>query len=229
VVGYQGSDGDPLERYARVWVLAQPDLPKSNESAFWGAFRDRRTPIGEERTFGRLRLSLHQNGRARPIRFSFVDQLASATVYLEGPDGSRQGCQWDGRMHRCPGGNYVAAEWHEIRFQPRRCLRLWPPGGASKLVVELAGVPAADSLSVMGGFTWDRGYFHDDDFTTTYFVADVNGAQAAAIELPKGKYGLQRVDGPPVPAGATVRLSSQSQNPKHRELCVEAYGFGGGS
>lgn len=226
VVGYQGSDGDALEHHPRVWVLAQPDLPKSGWSAFWPAFSPSRTAVGTERSFGHLRLSLFQNGRYRPPRFSFVDSLATASVYVEGPDGSRLPCSWDGRAHRCGGGNYVAVEWHEIRFQPRRCLRLFPPGGPAKLVVELAGVTASDSLALVGGFIWDRGYFHDERFTEARLQVDVNGVQAAAIDFPKGRFGLQRAEGGAVAAGSTVRVWSRSQNAELRDLCVEVDGFG---
>ncbi len=39
VTGYQGSDGDDLERAPRVWVLSQPGLPRAGMDAFWAAFR----------------------------------------------------------------------------------------------------------------------------------------------------------------------------------------------
>lgn len=226
VVGYQGSDGDSLELHPRVWVLAQPKLPKSDWGAFWSVFSPGRTAIGSTRSFGPLELSLYQNGRAKPVRFSFVDQLGQASVYLEGGDGSRQQCNWDGRAHRCPNGGYVAAEWHEVRFQPRRCLRLFPPGGPTKLVVELNGVPAADQLALQGGFGWDKGYYRDEQLTPVLLAADVNGTRAVSLDFPKGKYGLFRAEAPGVPAGASVRIWSQSQNPEHREMCVEAWGFG---
>src|SRR5215472_13677929 len=34
VVGYLGSDTDPLRSFARIWLLAQPRLPKANLSDF---------------------------------------------------------------------------------------------------------------------------------------------------------------------------------------------------
>lgn len=228
VVGYQGSDSDSLELHPRVWVIAQPDLPRASWSSFWSVFSPQRTAIGAERSFGRLRLGLYQNGRARPVRFSFTESIASAQVYVEGPDGSRLPCSWDGRAHRCGGGNYVAPEWHEIRFQPRRCLRMFPPGGQAKLVVELPSVPAADTLTVLGGFIWDRGYFREEKFSDTHLTVQVNGTQVGAIEYPRGKFGLHRSDTGAVPQGASVRIATQAQNPELRELCVEAYGFGGG-
>ncbi|MBL8949587.1 MAG: hypothetical protein JNK82_02345 [Myxococcaceae bacterium] len=227
VVGYQGSDADSLELHPRVWVLSQPDLPKASWATFWSAFGPQRTAVGQERTFGRLHLQLYQNGRARPVRFSLTDAIATAQVYLETPDGQRTPCGWDGRAQRCPGGNYVAAEWHEVRFQPRRCLRMFPPGGPTKLVVELPSVPGADTLELMGGFIWDRGYFSDPKYTDTHLTAQVNGTQVAALDYPRGRFGLHRVETGAVPAGASLRVATQTQNPEQRELCVEAYGFGG--
>ena len=38
VVGYQGSEGDALERSARIWVLAQPSQPYAGLGAFEEAF-----------------------------------------------------------------------------------------------------------------------------------------------------------------------------------------------
>src|SRR5882757_9704555 len=40
VVGYQGSDADDLEQHARVWVLAQPDLPRASLSDFLQGFSE---------------------------------------------------------------------------------------------------------------------------------------------------------------------------------------------
>ncbi|MBK7858184.1 MAG: hypothetical protein IPJ65_06080 [Archangiaceae bacterium] len=229
VVGYQGSDADSLELHPRVWVLAQPDLPKASWSSFWSVFGAGRTAIGSERVFGRLHLSLYQNGRFHPTRFSLADALSTAQVYVEGPDGSRLPCSFDGRAHRCGGGNYVAVELHEVRFQPRRCVRLYPPGGQGRLVVEWSNVPAADQVALLGGFIWDRGYFHEDRIFETHLQLEVNGVKAAAIDYPKGRFGLQRAEGPAVPPGSTLRVWSQAQSAELRELCVEVYGFGAGA
>jgi hypothetical protein len=227
VVGYQGSDDDDLETHPRVWVLAQPDLPRASMSDFMRAFGDRRTRIGEERSFGHLKLSLYQNGRTRPMRFSATDALANAQVYVEGPDGSRTPCRFDGRAHRCSNGGYVAVEWHEVHFQPRRCLRLFPPGGPGKMVADFSNVPQAESLSLYAGYIWDRGYFPDR--TATDIVAEVNGTGVASINIPAGREGLQRAVAGAVPAGSNLRVWTRAANADLRETCVELYTFGSGA
>jgi hypothetical protein len=227
LVGYQDSDRDDLEQHPRIWVLAQPDLPRASMSDFMRLFGDKRTAVGAERSFGHLKLTLYQNGRYHPTRFSATDALANATVYIEGADGSRQPCRFDGRAHRCGGNSYVAVEWNEIHFQPRRCLRLFPPGGPNKLVAEFPQVPGSDGLSLYAGYIWDRGYFPDR--TASDVGADVNGVGVASINLPAGREGLQRALGGSIAPGSTVRLWSRAQNPDLREICVELYGWGSSS
>jgi hypothetical protein len=224
VVGYQVSDGDDLETHPRVWVLAQPQLPRASMGDFMRAFGDKRTRIGEERSFGHLKLSLYQNGRYRPVRFSATEALRSAQVYLEAPDGSRSACQFDGHAHRCANGGYAAVEWHEVHFQPRQCLRLFPPGGQGKMVAEFGNVPQADSLSLYAGYIWDRGYFPDR--TATDIVAEVNGTGVASINIPPGREGLQRAVAGAVPAGSSLRVWTRAPNADLRETCVELYTFG---
>jgi hypothetical protein len=214
VVGYQGSDGDDLERYRRIWVLSQPELPRADVSSFTFAFAPRRTAIGSERTFGHLHLSLYENGRHKPVTFSAIDAIAGAQTYVENADGSRRPLQ-------------VPVEWHEIHFQPRHCLRLFPPGGSARAVAEFSNMPASVELQLTAGMIWDRGFAHDPRFTTTEVVAEVNGQPAASLTIPVGLEGVQRASGPPIPQGSTLRIWSRSQNPELREVCVEAYGFGG--
>ena len=115
-------------------------------------------------------------------------------------------------------------EWHEILFAPHRCLRFYPPGGATKVVAEFANVPAAGVLTLRAGITWDRGWFHMPELTPTDVGLDVNGQAANVLTIPVAKEGLQTVEGPPIPEGGTVRLWARAQNAQLRELCVELTG-----
>lgn len=217
VVGYQGSEQDPLELHPRIWVLSQPRMgsaaPTVNPAA------------GPAREFGNLTLQLFQNAKHRPARWDARAALATAKVFLETAEGGRSDCRWDGRAHRCPNGAEVAVEWHEVKFQPRQCIKLYPPGGASKLVAEFTAVPAAAAIALRAGLTWDRGYFHMPELTPVEVGVQINGDAAASLTIPVGVEGLLRAEGPPVPAGATVRVWSRSSNPSHRELCLELYGL----
>ena len=226
VVGYQGSDEDPLETHPRVWALWQPSLPRADESAFLQTFGKNRTAVGPVREFGHLKLQLFQNGRAKPVVFSATQALASAHVYLEQPGGGRQDCTWNGRSHRCPNGE-VAVEWHEVHFQPRHCLRFYPPGGASRLVAEFPNVAASNQLALEAGFIWDRGWFHEPRFTPTDFGVEVNEQPAVSLTISAGLEGLQRATGGSVNEGSTLKLWVRSQNPELREACVDVFGFGG--
>lgn len=225
VVGHLFSDGDDLVQHPHVWVLAQPRQPRSDEGSFEARFLPSRTEVGAARSFGNLSLRLFTNGRHRPLVFSARALLPQLKVYLEGPDGARQDCPWDGaNAHRCPSGRVVQAEWHEVHFEPRPCLRFDAPGGATKLVVELPPVPAADEAVLHTGYTWERGSFIQGVSASTV-VLEVNG-QATAVALPPGLETRQTVQQLNVPAGARVRAWIQADNPTARETCLEVYGYG---
>jgi hypothetical protein len=225
VVGYQGSELDDLELNPRVWVLSEPRLPKADYPGFYEKFAPSRTAVGQMREFGNLRLQLFTNGRYRPLTFNAAQLLPQSQVYVESPDGQRQGCQWDGqRSWRC-GQSQVLIETREIMFAPHTCIRLWPPGGSSKLVLELPPVPASASIGLRTGMVWDRGFFHDARLTPTTVNLEANGQVTSSITLAPGLTGVQRSNAPGVAEGSRVRVTSQSQNAELRELCVEVYGF----
>jgi hypothetical protein len=223
VVGYQGAEGDPLELHPRVWVLASTAMPASD--VYRSSLAQQRASLGPARNFGGLSLQLFDNRRFhRPLVTDYSTLLSSAKVYLERPDGSRSDCPWDGRSHRCGNGAEVAAEWHEIKFAPHKCIKLFPPGGAAKLVLEFAPTPAAGQLALRAGMIWDRGFFHTPEMTATDLVVEVDGQPATSLTVPVGVEGLLGAEGPPLAQGSSVRVWSRSQNPAYRELCVELYG-----
>jgi len=224
VVGFLDSDGADLTRHPRIWVLDEPRLPRSDEAGFDAKFLPARSESGPARTFGNLVLRLFTNGRHKPLVFSARALLPQLHVYLEGPGGQRQDCPWTGAVHRCPNGKVVAAEWHEVHFQPRECLRFDAPGGPTKLVVELPPQPAADEVVLHTGYTWERGSYKDG-VTATDVWLEVNG-KSSPLTLPPGLETLQTAQQLAVPAGAPIRAWVQSANPNARELCLEIYGYG---
>ncbi len=229
VTGYIGSEADDLETHPRIWVIAQPQLPRAGMSAFHAAFDAKRTQVGTERSFGPLRLSLYQNGRSRPVVFSATDALAQARVYLQAADGSQQACTWDGAQHRCPNGGVATVEWHDIKFQPKRCVRFYPPGGSTRLVAEFTGMPEAAAWRLQAGMIWDRGWFHDRPLSVTYLDLESNGTRLGGVSIPPGLEGLQRTLTGGSAAGATVRVSVQAENAELRETCFELFGFAAGA
>ncbi|MHB8878303.1 MAG: hypothetical protein ACYC8T_31795 [Myxococcaceae bacterium] len=232
VVGYLGSDQDPLTPHPRIWVVSQPRLPGSSPDAFEQAFLPGRSPLGAPRALGNLTLTLYRNDRHREVLFSAAEAFASARVYLERPGGGRTDCAFDGRQHRCPGGGglHVGPEWHELKYVPRRCLWLHPPGGASRLVAEFPLVPAGSRLSLEGGVIWEHAYRHDPAVTVTRIGVDQVGTGRTLLELslPPGLEGLQRsaAASSTLPAPLAVKLWVQSDNADGRETCVDLFSLG---
>jgi len=229
VVGYLGSDGAPLERAPRIWVLSQPDLPRAGTAGFWEAFSPGRTAVGEERRFGTLRLSLFRNGRFRPTAFSAAQALGRARAYVESPSGQHTvECAPDGRggLH-CPGSPAGAqVGWHEVRFEPRRCLHLFPPGGQDRLVVELPEVPAADRLSLEAGLVWERAaYTHQHLRPTFVGVDDASGRTLAQVSIAPGEEGFRRDVRPGLAAGP-LRVWIRAEVAESREVCADVLAQG---
>ncbi len=235
VVGYVGSDADPLLRHPRVWVLAQPRLPRAKTGQFEAAFLPQRRKLGETMQFGTLELTLYENGRHRRPLWSAGEAVArgAGRVYLERADGRRSDCTRAGDGWRCPGGGhlYVRTEWHEVFYEPRRCVYAHAPGGDVKLTMEFEDVPAhADELLLEAGIIWEHAVKRQG-ITPTFVRLDRAGAAQPLIELelPPGVEGFQRgrfedlngssVTGP-------LRVTVQSQNADSRQVCLDLSAFG---
>ena len=232
VVGYLDSDRDPLRSFSRIWVLAQPRLPKADLSKFFENFGIDRAALGSPRWFGNLELLLFRNDRFRPKVFDAADSYAGAKVYLEQPGGTRQNCPFDGRAHRCPGPSelHVAAEWHELHYRPERCLWMPPPGGPTRLVAEFSGFRFSDWIRLEGGMTWDRATFRGPSITAVSAgVEDERGQELLRVEFPPGVDLPQTVERT-VPSGfvapGTVKLWVQSDSAELRDLCVNLFSEG---
>ncbi len=225
VVGFQGSDGAPLTSAPRIWVLDQPKQPRAGEGEFLTKFLPERTQVGAERTFGNLTLRLFSNGRFRPQVFSASEALARAQVYVESPDGSRRACAWTGRSWRCPGGE-VGVAWHEEHFEPRRCIRLMPPGGEARTVVELDQVPASDVLELLAAYTWEQGYYRASaTISDAELGFEVNGV-TQPLPMPAPTIEQKRLEVRGTPDGSTVRVWSKARIATARDLCFELTGWG---
>jgi hypothetical protein len=226
VVGYLHSESDALYEHPRVWVLSQPRLPKNDVSGFEKAFLPGRRQEGAPRAFGGLMLTLYTNGRARPVLFSAVQQVARAEVYLEQPDGARESCPFNGAAHVCPGGAHVAAEWHELFYEPRFCLAMQPPGGGTRLIAQFRDVPASAELLLEGGVNWEHALARD----TTPLNLGAEDADTRApllnIQVPLAKEGMQKAALAPAPAVKSLRLWTQADNAKDRDACLELRAFG---
>ena len=226
VYGWLESDGADLSAHPRIWVLGQPELPRSDVGAFDAAFLPGRKALGPEARMGPLSLRLYENGRYRPRHWVASESANSARVYLEQPDGSRTDCPFDGRVHRCPGPPhlYVAPEWHEILYEPRHCLWMHAPGGAQRLVAEFANVPAGMGLRMEGGIIFEFAHPKDPRLSTSYVGVDdaATGQRLMYVPIPPGREGVQKAEvvlppGPP----RTVKVWTQADNAESRQLCLD--------
>ncbi len=230
VVGYLGSDGDPLAAYSRIWVLAQPRLPRSDFNGFDYRYLNGRDPLGSPRHFGNLQLSLYRNRLHRPIVFSAVSESASARVYLEQGDHARLDCPFDGKAHRCPGAErlHVAPEWHEVLYQPRFCLWMHPPGGSRRIAAESPHARWGERLTLAAGIIGELAFHHEPELTPTQVVVEemASGQKLLEIIIPPGREGIFQDSRPATgavhdPVG--LRLWVRSENPALREACVELF------
>lgn len=226
VVGYLGSDRDPLIRHPRIWVLSQPGLPGADRAAFEEAFLPSRTAEGEALRFGTLTLQAFKNGRHRPVAFALSDALSGAEVYVEGADGARTPCRALPGGFRCPNNLRVAVEWHELKAEPRRCVWAPPPGGNRRLVISLPPLPAAQGWSLEAGYTWDRGFHHGPNLTpTSVRVETPDGRAPIDLTLPVGLEGVQRAEADAL-GGGPLRLTVSSANAELRDVCLDLFGYG---
>ncbi|SET25210.1 hypothetical protein [Stigmatella erecta] len=231
VYGYWGSDREDLREHPRLWVLAQPELPRADAAAFQEAFLPGRTVAGEAFQAGPLTLTPYTNGRYRPRRWSALQAFATARVYLESPEGQRQPCPFNGQAYRCPGAPhlYMAPEWHEFHYAPRRCLWMHPPGGAGRLVAEFDGVPGGTGLRLEGGLIAEAAVRKSPALSPTLMGVDDAQTHERLLEiaLPPGLEGVQQAERT-LPPGEprTVKIWTQATRAESRQVCLDVAALG---
>lgn len=229
VLGYLGSDTEDLTDHPRIWLLAQPHLPKSDLSGFLKQFEQGRSRVGDPREFGNLQLSLYRNDRFRPLAFSAAERLAEARVYVDSPNG-RIDCQWTGKGHQCPGAGFlrVQREWHEVNQIPRHCLYMHAPGGPARLVAEWQNVPGGTNLALEGGIIWEYAAQQEPEKSDVVVRAeDGNGQQLLGFVAKKGVETFYREHAASPAQPFTLRLSVQADNNASRQMCLDVFARGG--
>lgn len=222
VVGYLGDTADDLVAHPRIWVLANERLPRTPDADFRRHFLPDRTALGEPRHFGPLTLTAYRNGRARTVVLSAVDAFDRLEVSVEGSGPSPLPCRRAGERVLCPFDASVEVAWHEVLYQPVRCLFLIPPSGGRTLSIRLQDAPAADALLLEAGVTWEHAWLAGR--------ADVqlrldSPAGALHLRIPGAHEGFARGESPPSPPGPwTLRV--QTSNPQDRQICVRLRGLG---
>jgi hypothetical protein len=221
VVGYLGDEADALLEHPRIWVLGEPELPRTPHAAFAEAFFPGRTQLGTERRFGPYALRLYRNGRSRRVRFSADQGLKAASVAVDVPGAGTSVCAVDASGVHCPGGARVEASLHEVLYRPSRCLFVVPPGGKGAVEVTFEGVPPAAVLRLEAAIIWEHAWKHGSNITPLQAsLADADtGTPLAAVRVEPGREGFVASE---VPGGARrLRLRVQSDNAHERETCIQ--------
>jgi hypothetical protein len=222
VVGYLGDTADDLLAHPRIWVLANEHLPHTPDADLRRNFLPDRTPAGEPRRFGPLTLTPYRNGRARSIVLSVVDAFDRLEVTVEGAGAAPVPCQRSGARLTCPFDATVEVAWHEVLYQPVRCLFIVPPSGGRALAVRLPDAPAAEALLIEAGITWEHAWVPDRADVQLHLDSP---AGALHLRVPGGHEGFVRGETPSsAPGPWTLRV--QTANPHDRQLCVRLRALG---
>jgi hypothetical protein len=217
-------EGD-AERYARLWVLAQPDLPRSDAAGLLERLDARLVRQGPAKRFGPLSLSLYEPREGRGGSYDFLAHLSDAQVELGGDE--PEACEASQGGFRCPRGpwNYVAPEWHEFDFLARRCL--WAhPVGPQPLEVHYSQVPLRHGLR--GGFGLIGQAAEVRQAAPVELAVDVDGSQAATLELSPGDPGWHAFEldlADLTPGSHDIAFRVSTPNPSQRHFCFDADAF----
>ena len=218
VVGYLGDTTDDLVAHPRVWVLANTRLPRTPDADFRRNFLPDRTRLAEARQFGPLTLTAYRNGRARRVVLSAADAFDRLEVAVEGGGP----CHRSGERVQCPFDASVEVSWHEVLYQPVRCLDVVPPGGGRALTLRLPEGPAADALLLEAGIVWEHAWLPG---RAEVHLRLESPAGALHLRIPGAHEGLVRGESPASAAGPWS-LRIETSNPQDRQLCVRLRALG---
>lgn len=219
------ADEEDAERYGRLWVVAQPDLPRSDAADELGALDRRLARVQGPTRFGPLSLSLYEPRAGRAPSYDFLAHLADGQVSVGGDD--PVACEASGGGFQCPRGgwNYVRPEWHEFDFLPRRCL--WAhPVGPEPLRLAWSQVPLHGGLR--GGFGLVGQAAEIANAAPVDVAVLVDGGEVARLSLMPGDPGWHGFDLglPGLAAGAhDVEFDVSAVNPAMRHFCFDAVGY----
>jgi hypothetical protein len=224
VVGYLGDTRDDLIAHPRIWVLANERLPRTPDADFRHNFLPDRTPSGPAQQFGPLTLTPYRNGRARRVLLSLIDALDRLEVSVGGPGGAPvQPCQRNGARVQCPSDASVNVAWHEVLYQPVRCLFVIPPGGGRTLSLRLPDAPAADALLLEAGIIWEHAWLPGRADVQLELESPAGNLH---LRIPGAHEGLFRGETPSVAAGPwTLRVTTAST--QDRLVCIRLRALGG--
>jgi hypothetical protein len=158
------------------------------------------------------------------VLLSAIDAFDRLEVSVEDPSGtSPQPCQRTGSRVQCPFDASVEIAWHEVLYQPVRCLFVLPPTGGRTLSLRLPEAPAADALSLEAGITWEHAWLAG---RTDVQLTLESPAGVLHLRIPGAHEGFVHGEGPATAAGPwTLRLTTA--NTQDRQVCVRLRALGG--
>jgi hypothetical protein len=113
--------------------------------------------------------------------------------------------------------------WHEVLYQPVRCLYVLPPSGGRTLSLKLPDAPAADALLLEAGITWEHAWIPG---RSDVLLRLESPAGTSISKIPGGREGFVRTETPAVAPGPwTLRITTA--NPHDRQTCVRLRALGG--
>ena len=223
VVGYFGDTADDLIGHPRVWVLANERFPRMPDADFRAHFLPDRTALAPTQRFGPLTLTPYRNGRARKVLFSAGDSLEQAEVSVEVPGAAPVPCSHSGSSFSCTGGARAEIAWHEVLYQPVRCLFAIPPRGPSRLVLRFPEVPDAPELLLEAGISWEHAWKRERSDVRLQLSGS---AGVLHLRIPAGHEGFVQGTAPQ-PAAGPLTLTMQTDDPHEREVCIRLRALGG--
>jgi hypothetical protein len=126
-IGYPSLTDEPdVERYRRLWVVAQPDLPRSDAAESLRALDSKLVPVGAKRRFGPLTLALYETRPERATTYDFRANAREAQASTGTP----------------------RVDWHEFDYLPRSCIQV--PSGGQQTTLAYSGVTLPHGIR--GGF-----------------------------------------------------------------------------
>jgi hypothetical protein len=222
VVGYLGDAADDLIGHPRIWVLANERFPRMPDAEFRARFLPDRAALVPAQHFGPLTLTPYRNGRARRVLFSAADSLERAEVSVEVPGTTPVPCSRSGSSFACSAGARAEVAWHEILYQPVRCLFVIPPHGPSRLVLHFPEVPAAPELLLEAGISWEHAWKRERSDVRLQLSGS---AGVLHLRIPAGQEGFVQGTAPQ-PSAGPLTLALQTDDPHEREVCIRLRALG---
>lgn len=202
----------PLHRYARFFVVTEPD----HEPHSAALFRKLGAPnvVVEH---GPVTLSIFDRQGARAV-FDLKARLRDAEVRIARRDGeTATACdRWDGSAWKCQGRQNwqrVAAEWQLVSENGQRVIWAHPPPAKEMVEIAWSDVPIGDGLVFRGGHTRDGAKAAKSPVDVEVWVGD---EQIAALEFTP-QFGM-----------TTTTLDTTAWTGRRERLVVRVYASHGG-